>query len=327
MPTSFKEMWGRVNQSDEELEEASIKNYYQEAYKQGTKVTIEMSVPEISKNHDKYGCIKCKGSLGKYSADWAIASGDFSRLSSSLKGEEGNVNILEHISKLIPSSGEMVGLITYQNGIQNSYDEFVDMGQSILKQFGKNMNTSHLINFREYPLCIGLYNPMSTLLFDTSRVSDHLQDKETPTVYRTRLMLGTLLNLLEKINPNLHWLHIVHSEAGAITYRAIKNMTTEQQESLSPRMLIGGYGPAMPIPAAFAKKVWNVYSDKDTTTGHMGRKYNQLKYNIEFLPSEMEGSFILPPGDHAFQGDTYRKALIKHLDWIRGKYGFYPKKK
>lgn len=313
--------------SDSEISQKILKEQLQLDYAPGAPMAIKMPLVEANRHFNKYKCIKCHGTLGPTRAEWAVASGHLSRLPSESKTD---INILEYLHKLIPHFGDQIGLITFQNGVQNSFDDFLDMGKSIISHFNTlgASKTEDISNYAERPLCIGLYNRSGDLFCDVRRVNDHLRDHETFTVCRTRLMLTTIADLLETISPSLRWFHIIHSEAGAITYRAIKEMADKHRNSLKKRLIIGAYGPAHPIPKNFALKVWNVYSDKDTTTGRLGKPYTgDTKYEIEVLKSKMPGNPILPPGDHGFKEATYQAALEKHIDEIRGEYGIYPNKK
>jgi hypothetical protein len=318
----------RGYESDWELYQGVLKEKLEKDYAVGSKVAIHVPHQELSKHRSKYFCIPCKGSLGECEAEWAIASGHFSRVAFSVNGKQDPVNILDYLSQLVPRMGNRIGLTTYQNGIQNSYQEFLNMGNFILNQFRRDNSATDwdVDNFPERPLCIGLYNPMGDFCNDVDRTCDHLAGYVRPNVYRMRLMLTTFADLLERINPSLMWLHIIHSEAGAITHRAIKEMSQNHRRSLKKRMIIAAYGPAIPIPDDFAKIVWNVYSDKDPVTGRLAKPYlNKPGYVINTLQSEVKGNPMVSLEEHDFQGTTYKLALDKHLKEVRKRYGFYPK--
>jgi len=318
----------RGYESDWELYQGVLKEKFEKDYAVGANVAIHVPHQEISKHRSKYRCIPCTGSLGAWEAEWALASGHFSRVTSPINEKQEPVNILDYLSQLVPRMGNRVGLMTFQNGIQNSYQDFLNMGNSILNQFRLDDRTTgwDIDHFPERPLCVGLYNRMGDLFNDVDRTCDHLAGYVRSNVYRMRLMLTTFADLIEKINPSLMWLHIIHSEAGAITHRAIKEMSQNHRRSLKKRMIIAAYGPAIPIPKDFAKIVWNVYSDRDPVTGRLAKPYlKKPEYVINTLQSEVKGNPIVSLEEHDFQGTTYKLALKKHFDELRENYGFYPK--
>jgi hypothetical protein len=214
--------------SDDDLYYDALNAKLSREYPPSTQITIPISSQMIKSHQYTYQVKHCKGSFGFEKADWAIACGFWEKLSLVNK----DINLLDYLSKLLPFDEKKgIGLLTFQNGIQCTLDDFMKMGVSIINKFrvlgSKTTDTSH---FCESPLCVGLYNPGGCLTCDVDRTIDHFKGRETPTVRRTRLMLVTIANLLHFINPQLRWLHIVHSEGGAITHNAIKGMTAEQKK-------------------------------------------------------------------------------------------------
>ncbi len=130
---------------------------------------FSLEVP-IEKIREKSGCVKdplitCKACVDPNTrrfnpkkSEFVIASDKWSRLGSSL-GAGGNINLLDpmHISRLIPQRNRRIHLVTFQNGIQHTFEDFQEMGEVIWEQM-----TEH---FSEMPLCIGFYNPTTNSPF------------------------------------------------------------------------------------------------------------------------------------------------------------------
>ncbi|MCE2982923.1 MAG: hypothetical protein LW832_05095, partial [Parachlamydia sp.] len=81
-----------------------------------------------------------------------VACGRLYKLKDRLSSED-EINIFDHLDLLLPT-WESVGLITYQNGIQNTLEDFEKMGDSIIEKFV----SSKEFNPPVFPLCIGIYN-------------------------------------------------------------------------------------------------------------------------------------------------------------------------
>jgi len=311
-----------------------------------TKVVINAPIQKIKDSYNKYHLIDCKGSFGSTEADWAVACGNFTKINHLLKENgEKEINLFEYLSELLPRRGNKIGLITFQNGIQNTLADFKKMGQSILNLFP------------ERPLCIGLYNPTRGILNDLNRVFSHHQAKEIATICCTRLMITTISNLLLEINPDLRWLHIAHSEGGAIAHLALKHLAEKNKKHMRQCLITALYGPVLPVPKKFAYKTYNTYSKDDNATLRWGQEYtNNSDYDIKIVDSLMEkhsnlkelslgnkglgfgigpvlgGARLvddfartLPPGDHGFMDKTYQQALEDNIQAIRNAYKIVPK--
>jgi hypothetical protein len=130
---------------------------------------------------------------------------------------------------------------------------------------------------------------------------------------------------LHKINPDLLWLHIAHSEGGVIGRNAIKGMTEDQKQLLKNQIYVLGFGPAKPMPLEYGREVANIYSKQDFITKWFALKYkNDPKYDVKFVPcrstfSERTAYFA----DHAFLGRTYQGEQSGHIKRLREKRGFY----
>ncbi len=155
---------------------------------------------------------------------------------------------------------------------------------------------------------IGMYNPTQGLFKDGKRTFRERRGKDTPTVVNTRQFMVAISETLHKINPELLWLHIGHSEGGVIGRNAIKGMTTDQRNRLKNQLYYLGVASAKPIPLDYGRGVKNIYSNQDFITGWFALKYkNDPKYDVKFVPcrstwSERTGYFA----DHAFLGGTYQ---------------------
>lgn len=90
--------------------------------------------------------------------------------------------MIDHFSELVPNhAGGKVGLVSYQNGIINTYaDDFGAMGETIKALLP------------EGPLCIGFYNTSSTIIPDLARLQCEFYGIRTVVVRSSRKMFTTL---------------------------------------------------------------------------------------------------------------------------------------
>lgn len=260
------------------------------------------------------GIAHCKGSISGVPVDWVVYSGHWDKLKFSPQEKEtGKVNLLDHLDQLIPKEGNSVGLITMQNGICTSKKD--------LKK-----NIASIANMvPEGALTIGIYNPTKGIYRDIRRTFKEQDGKDTPIVVRTRQIMVAISELIHKINPNLLWLHIPHSEGGVICHNSIQGMTDDQRARLKNQLLIFALGPAKPIPNEYGKDVVNIYSKQDFITGWFASKYkNSQEYNVKMV-SCSSGFFQRTAfsADHAYLGGTYKKARLKYFRKIRQNEGFY----
>ena len=129
------------------------------------------------------------------------------------------VDIMNHLHELTPNEGRQVGLVTVGNGIKTSLKECFEMS----KEVGNTVGST---------LLIALYNPTEGFIKDVKRTYKERAKVETPTVSLARQFMTTTADKLYKINPQVLWLCIPHSENGVITKRAIEGMTEGQQQIL-----------------------------------------------------------------------------------------------
>ena len=234
------------------------------------------------------------------------------------------LDLLEHLEECLPRVGRQIGLVTYQNGIMNTLEDFRSMGELIRQ------------HFPGAPLSIGLHNPKLDLLNHLKRVKSISCAEITPVIGRTFLMFKTLIHLIRRINPDLLWVHIMHSEGGGIGHLALEAMAREELGLFKKNLITLGYGPLLPISQERVLYAKNTYSDRDTTTGWWGQYFKRKNegYEIFFTPAlnisaarrfwgaslkgfgGAVGSMFadLPPGDHSFGGETYQTWLKTDID-------------
>ncbi|MCE5316245.1 MAG: hypothetical protein LLG04_02640 [Parachlamydia sp.] len=231
--------------------------------------------------------------------------------------DKASINLMDHFQELVPNhSRGKVGLVTYQNGINNTYaDDFNEMGETI-KSF-----------IPEGPLCVGFYNQSSTIVPDLARLQCEFFGVRTEVVRSTRKMFTTLTNRLRVINPHPLWLHICHSEGGLIAHDTLGGLEYGTSVFCQNHLLVHTYGAVQPIPKRAAKIALNTYATHDIAYRMYGVKYeNRSDYEINVVSSEEKPSFIVP-GDHGFLGSTYPIALKRNMNQIREKFSIYDAKK
>ncbi len=236
-------------------------------------------------------------------------------------------DVLEHLGDFLPREGRKVGLVTFQNGIMNTPDDFKLMGEQILRHFPEN------------PLCIGLYNRKLDLFNHLKRVRHHMFEDLTKVVGRTYVFFKKLIKLVHSVNEKILWVHVMHSEGGAIGNRALQVMSEKEKELFKRHLVTVSCGPLLPIPRDYVLQAYNTYSSQDYTTGFFGAYFRLKKeYDISFeqvkapfwrkalqLTGGLGGNLLgsIPPGDHDFRGVTYKKVLIDNVkdinDKIKGK--------
>jgi RHS repeat-associated protein len=175
--------------------------------------------------------LPCQGSLGGVPVNWVVSSGNWSKLQfTPQENATGTVNIVEHFQELLPAKGGTIGLITAQNGISTSPIELARNVQTISNKIP------------EGTLIIGMYNPTRGIFRDVKRTFSENKGRDTPTVVRTRQFMIAISHTLHRLNPELLWLHIPHSEAGVIANNAIKGMTDQQKRTTEGSATYSGFG-------------------------------------------------------------------------------------
>lgn len=223
------------------------------------------------------------------------------------------MNLLDHLTEILSNKAGAIGLVTYQNGILNLSEDFNIMEELILKKVPPG------------PLFIGLYNRTYGITGDLGRLFDALKGYDSESICFTRLMFGTLAKLLPRINSELLWHHIAHSEGGLIASLAIQGHRIEQQDYIKKHLIVTAYGPVAPISKKITHTAWNIYSQDDKAALRFGKAHlNHLDYEIQIvrslIPKEKQ-----PPveGDHAFKNETYQEALRANILTLKTRGIYY----
>lgn len=297
---------------------------------QDLKILIPLNKIEELKGN--YKPIICEGRVGTIRSELHVACGHWDILKGKFTDKEkreGRFNLLDYLSELAlppsikksPEKNGNIGLVTYQNGINNTPDDF------------KNKGTWILENLPERPLCIGLFNPSNGKFLPgpTGAIPDLYRMREekvynTDTLATTWCMFRTFAKFLPK-DPNFFWLHIAHSEGTILANSALSNALTpiEEQDFFRRHLHILTYGAVMPVPLRITKGALNTYSSEDITLKVYGKSLqNNPNYKIEVVNSRVS-SPPFPEGDHDFLGDTYKSELKKNFKQIRVNYDFCKK--
>ncbi len=224
----------------------------------------------------------------------------------------GTVNLFDHFAEIMPTQGGFVGLISLQNGIQTSFKTLGNMTQSVIDKVP------------EGTLLFGMYNSCSHLNLDIGRVTSERMGIATPTVLHTAQMMGAIADTIHKINPEMIWLDVRHSEGGVIGRRAIELLTADQKQIFTEQFYNVSFAPAQKIPTEYALRAYNVYSDKDRITSRWAHEQDGFTYDVKFIKCiSPRRERIIWIADHGFMGSTYQKELHGQLEDIRKERGFY----
>ena len=209
---------------------------------------------------------------------------NFDSYSNGICNFEEEINIVDHLDKLLPQRQKNIGLFTFQNGIQNTHQpnavnngergDFEMMGLSIIRKFEMN----------EKPLCIGLYNATNGIKWGI--MEDLIRFKHEWTlncnsVLSLRQMVCTFADLLPLINPQMRWVHIAHSEASLIANEALTgrkgfSLGYRRANIIRNHLITATYGGVDPIPNVVHYAV-NNYSTHDITTHWYAPNYLDKK--------------------------------------------------
>ena len=274
---------------------------------------IELNIVNIPLIPGFHGLIG-KGSINGILTDFYLTCGHWHKLQ--FTPEElhvGKIDIMNHLPELLPNKGHTFGLLTHVNGIHTSFDTFV---QNCTFCYSK---------IPEGTLSINMHNPTEGKWEDAVRTIDERNGIQTAFVMTNQEFMGEVLERLHKINDQILWGYIPHSEGGVITVNSIEGLTPWQQELAQKHLSVFAIGPALPVRNDYASQVMNIYSESDHVTKSFGMAFLDSPYfNIRILQctskwSERTGFFA----DHAFKGGTYGKAMDGHFrDW-RTENGFY----
>ncbi|GEM_PF-3118643 len=282
-------------------------------YRPQKSVVIEVPSSRPMSRGGRPVLVPAKGYLNSIQLDCSIASNQWDRLGASVP----RGNVLDHIGQLLPKDG-LLQLVTYQNGIQNTLPDFLSMGRAIIDK---------LIQFyNPMPLVIGLYNRSSGITVDLDRSVKHLANQPTETVLRTALFFEEFARRLSAQHPSFRWLHIAHSEGGAILTRALQALEPKESALMKKHLITLSYGPLIVTPGDLTLRSKSTYSKGDNTTLRYAEKYRKSgkdqyddqNLRVDFVNSLDPPKSILPPGDHGFEGRTYQDSLAKNLKTLAG---------
>jgi RHS repeat-associated protein len=285
----------------------------------GRNIYLEVPISAIPSNTPSFQKVmNFKGMIDGVKIDWILSGGNWSQLRFTPEElKAGKINLLDHMHEILPKDGAMVGIMTFQNGIMTSLSEYKKMAETITEKVP------------ERTLLIGLYNPSYGVTIDGNRLAIELRgEQDTSIVALSRQFYSAVGTSISKVNPNLLWLHMAHSEAGIILERAQEGMTQEQKDILKRQLYTLTYGAVHPISNDVTYRAINTYSKKDKATLRYAKDFIGLtSYDIrevECLSSRSEWSVWW--ADHAFLGKTYQDALENNIEKIRREHRFYENK-
>lgn len=227
--------------------------------------------------------------------------------------KNGYFNFLDYLPCLLAGVKDKIAIVTYQNGINTSKEEFIEQGKRLANIFPQGT------------LIIGIYNPTHGISKDIKRTFDEKKGLGSDTVDNLRVIDTYLIDIMSKYCPESKCLHIAHSEAGVIYNRSFERMNKEYQEKMRQYFYVVGIGPAESIPRDHGVDAWNYYSTHDAITGIFASK-DGGRYNVEWVksitPMKDRTAYF---ADHAFKGATYQGVIknnvIKKVENTLG--GFY----
>ncbi len=254
---------------------------------------------------------KCKVACGH----WHLLQLTDEHKKAVLKNEKtASVNILDHLLELIPNQvNEKIGLVTYQNGINNNFqDDFDKMGEEIKG----HLNPEQL-------LCIGLYNKSIKLPGDSVRMQCEFLGCRTEVVRSMRKMFSTMVDRLKRNFSHPNWLHIAHSEGGLIARDTLAGLSFETSRYTKNHLIVHTYGSVQPIAKHEAETAVNFYASHDIAYQVYGVNYEKNpNYTIKVVDSK-KPPFLPIPGDHGFLGATYPGVLETNMRNLRDEVGFF----
>jgi RHS repeat-associated protein len=267
-----------------------------------------------AKQRNAIGLVKNKEVVDGVSTDFLYINGSWHKMQFSVDDlTMDTAYLLNHFVDSLPKTGTVVGLVSFQNGINTTREEFEQTCKSIMTKVP------------EGTLFMGIYNPTKGILLDVFRVFQERMGLETPTVKRTAQCMQAAVQTLHKINPNLVWFDIHHSEGGLIARRAVEMLPQEDRELMKQHWYCLAIGPAKMVPMNYGLGVYNVYSRKDYITKRYAKETKDgFNYSVHWVPSispmkERTMCFA----DHAIMGKTYQRVIEEEVVFIRKGIGFY----
>ena len=260
--------------------------------------------------------IQAKAHVGEVEVDCVVSCGHWYKLQ--FTAEElnaGKVDLVKHMTELVPKDGTQVGLITAQNGIHTSLDKFT-----------KGMCQTIVDKVPEGTLFLGIHLPHEGFMSDIWQAGKEILGKETPRICADRQIFVAALESLHKINPEILLLHIIHSRSGGRHNVLFNGLSPEHKSLLQKHLYILALGPSHPLPREHGFRVYNIYSTEDHVTGWFGilPSFNKSKYDISFVPSSANlWDRLMFRSEHGIMGKTYQEMLRNRMKDIRRDYGFY----
>lgn len=227
-------------------------------------------------------------------------------------------NLLDHMHELVPKNSGTIDIVTAQNGIYTTRNDFLDNCLSLTR------------NIPEAPLFIGLHNRSEGLSKDSSRVEIERKYRiMTPQATNTGQFLGIIADSLGKIQSQSYWLHVPHSEAGLLFNLGYTMLGSHQKALLKNQLIVFAVAPLEPISRQHCFRADNIYSDKDGITDRYGKEYlSNPDYNISYTKCITPRSErIAYTADHYFTGRTYSASTTDQIKQLRKDYGFYDSRK
>ncbi len=232
--------------------------------------------------------------------------------------EQNRANLFDHLHEIIPRDSKQIGLITGQNGICTSLEEF-KINLRVIAD-----------NIFEGTVMIGLHNKPLDTICSLLRVSREMGEREmTMNATLTGLFIGGIADALQNLQSSALWLHIPHSEAGLLFNLGYTMLSNNQKEILQKQLIVFGVAPAEPISWKNLFEATNIYSGMDGVTARYGKIYkDNPDYDIRFIKCEStKKGLSLGLEEHSFTGPTYRNALRDKIKQLRGIHGFHDFKK
>ncbi len=275
--------------------------------------TMDVPIHNLLEATTRTGPIAGKTRINEVELEWFIQCGHFHKLKFTQEElDTGTINLFDHFTELMPKNGSIVGLVSHQNGIWNNKSNCLKMAENMHEKIPENTLLFSFCNVTE-----GFFK-------DIARVNHEIMNRDTPVISATSQMFGAIVETINKINPELIWLHVAHSEGGLIAERAIENMTYEQQNLLKQHLYLLTLGSARPVPHDNAFRAINIYSKTDYLARWIsGDPSQDPNSHIQTIPSASKWWQPSHYFDHAFHGKTYQGALNAQITDIRQQWGFY----
>src|SRR5579862_2688014 len=110
--------------------------------------------------------------------DWVLISADWKRFQFTQEEfDKGTINLYDHFKDFMPKNGQAISIITSQNGINTSLEEFLQHSKADTYKIAVAMlNPSQ--EDHQQPLYLGLYNNTEGLIKDLVRIPKEMQHKK-----------------------------------------------------------------------------------------------------------------------------------------------------